>query len=188
MKDKDELRGVVKMLRKSLNNRQRSEYNSKILQQVVNLPEYKKAESIFCYLTFQSEVDTLPIIKQAMLDGKRVAVPKVNGDEMDFYEITSLSDCEEGTFHIMEPVTNKLMEPAKHMTTLMLVPGLAFDANRNRMGYGKGYYDKYFEKYGKDRFIRAALAYDLQVIHEVPCNHLDVQMNYVITESRIYGK
>lgn len=186
MLDKNELRRLLKALRKSLSVNQRAEYNEKIYQQVMKLPSYQKATWVYCYITTQSEVDCLPIIEQAFQDGKRVAVPKVDKDGMEFYEINTLDECEEGTFHILEPVTNRLVRPEKNKKTLILVPGLAYDYKKNRMGYGKGYYDRYFHKYGERNFERVAIAYDLQVVKEVPSEPTDVRVDTIITEYKTY--
>lgn len=187
MLDKNELRRLLKALRKSLSVNQRAEYNEIILQQVLRLPSYQKATWVYCYITTQSEVDCIPIIKRAFLDGKRVAVPRIDDDVMEFYEIKSLEECSEGTFHILEPVTNRKAVPVKDEKTLILVPGLAYDYEMNRMGYGKGYYDRYFHQYGEENFERVAIAYDLQVVKEIPSEPLDVRVDKIITEYKIYG-
>lgn len=186
MLDKNELRRLLKALRKSLSVNQRAEYNNKIFQQVIELPSYQEATWVYCYITTQSEVDCVPIIEQAFIDGKRVAVPKIDPDGMEFYEIHNLAECSEGTFQILEPNTERHVTPENGKKTLILVPGLAYDYKKNRMGYGKGYYDRYFHKYGEANFERVAIAYDLQVVKEVPCEPLDVKVNKIITEYKIY--
>lgn len=186
MLDKNELRRLLKALRKSLSVNQRAEYNERIFQQVIGLPSYKKATWVYCYITTQSEVDCVPIIQQAFKDGKRVAVPKVEKDGMEFYEIKSLEECLEGNFHILEPITNRKVQPEEGKKTLILVPGLAYDYEMNRMGYGKGYYDRYFHKYGESNFERIAIAYDLQIVKEIPSDPLDVRVEKIITEYKIY--
>lgn len=187
MLDKDELRRLLKALRKSLSVNQRAEYNEIILQQVLKLPSYQKATWVYCYITTQSEVDCIPIINRAFQDGKRVAVPRIEKDMIEFYEINSLDECSEGTFQILEPVTNRKVVPVKEEKTLILVPGLGYDYEMNRMGYGRGYYDRYFHKYGEDNFERVAIAYDLQVVKEIPSEPLDVRVDKIITEYKIYG-
>lgn len=186
MLDKNELRRLLKALRKSLSVNQRAEYNEKIYQQVIKLPSYQKATWVYCYITTQSEVDCVPIIEKAFSDGKRVAVPKVDKDGMEFYEILALDECEKGTFRILEPKTKRLVRPEENSKTLILVPGLAYDHKKNRMGYGKGYYDRYFHKYGETKFERIAIAYDLQVVKEVPSEPTDVRVDTIITEYKTY--
>jgi len=186
MLDKNELRRLLKALRKSLSVNQRAEYNEIIYQQVIKLPSYENATWVYCYMTTQSEVDCVPIIEKALQDGKRVAVPRVDKDGMEFFEIKTLDECKEGTFHILEPITNRKVVPEEGKKTLILVPGLAYDYNKNRMGYGKGYYDRYFHKYGESRFERIAIAYDLQLVKEIPSEPLDVKVDKIITEYKIY--
>ena len=186
MLDKNELRRLLKALRKSLSINQRAEYNEIIFQQVLNLPSYQEATWVYCYITTQSEVDCIPIIQQAFNDGKKVAVPKVIDKDMEFYEISSLDECVEGTFHILEPISSHKVVPEQGKKTLILVPGLAYDYEKNRMGYGKGYYDRYFHKYGEENFERIAIAYDLQIVKEIPSEPLDVRVDKIITEYKIY--
>ncbi len=187
MLDKSELRRLLKALRKSLSVNQRADYNDRIFEQVIELPSYQNATWVYCYITTQSEVDCVPIIEQALIDGKRVAVPKVDKNGMEFYEITTLNECEEGTFHILEPVTKRLVRPESNKKTFILVPGLAYDYKKNRMGYGKGYYDRYFHKYGADQFERVAIAYDLQIVKEIPTEPTDVGVDMIITEYKVYS-
>ena len=132
-------------------------------------------------------MDCVPIIKKALQDGKRVAVPRIDKDGMEFYEIKDLAECVEGTFHIFEPTTNRLVKPEGTEKTFIVVPGLAYDYMKNRMGYGKGYYDRYFQKYGEEKFERIAIAYDLQIVKEIPCEPTDVKVDQIITEYKIYS-
>ena len=112
----------------------------------------------------------------AYASGKHVAVPKVQGEIMHFYEITALSDCVPGAFGILEPAgeeKDRIATPG-----FMLVPGLAFDKNGNRLGYGGGFYDKYLASH--EEIITAALGYDFQIVEKVPSESHDRRMDYLI--------
>mgnify|MGYP003296428281 CR=1 FL=1 len=185
MREKDELRKLMKILRKSLSDRQRDEFNNQIVGKVVELEEYQNSKLIFTYITTQSEVDTVSLILQAFSDHKRVAVPRVCGDNMEFYEIDSLDDCVEGTYHILEPKTQRIVIPENESNMIMLIPGLAFDLNMNRCGYGKGYYDKYLNMHKSADFLKVGLAYECQLVSEVPNFEFDIKMDYLISESRV---
>ena len=104
------------------------------------------------------------------------ATIKVQGEIMHFYEITALSDCVPGAFGILEPAG----EEKDRITTpgFMLVPGLAFDKNGNRLGYGGGFYDKYLASH--EEIITAALGYDFQIVEKVPSEPHDKKMDYLI--------
>lgn len=137
---------------------------------------YKNYQWFYPYISYHSEFPTHNLIAQLIADGKRVAVPKVMGEVMKFYEIHSLSDCAPGCMGILEPVDDQVevMEEG-----VVLVPGLAFDKRGGRMGYGAGFYDKYLSLHKNHRKI--AWAYDAQVIAEVPMEEHDLPMEYLLT-------
>ncbi|MDO4977466.1 MAG: 5-formyltetrahydrofolate cyclo-ligase [Eubacteriales bacterium] len=137
---------------------------------------YKEYQWFYPYISYRSEFPTHKLIEQLLADGKCVAVPKVEGDIMKFYEIHSLDDCAPGCMGILEPVDDQ-MESVED--GVVLLPGLAFDERGGRMGYGAGYYDKYLSIHKKHRKI--ALAFDCQVIDEVPMEEHDLPMEYLLT-------
>ena len=102
---------------------------------------------------------------------------------MRYFEISSFSELEEGTFHVMEPVE---MHPVDWENALVLVPGVAFDRQCNRMGYGKGYYDRFFE--GKPDCVKLGVAYELQVSDQLPAEENDLPMEYLVTEKEMWKK
>lgn len=167
-----------------------------ICKQVLNSDEYKNAKTIFAYVPLGNEVNCVPIIEQAWEDGKRVFLPRTGLESrMDFYEITSFDDVEEGTFHVMEPKTGcKLFVPEQKQdetvitsvcdSILSLVPGVAFDCLGNRYGYGRGYYDRYFGRF--PYLFRMALAYTEQLLDELPeVLDTDVKMHAIVTECEV---
>ena len=109
---------------------------------------FYKAESIFCFISFGSEIDTRLIIEEAWKQGKKVYVPKIINHKMDFYEIHSYQELEQGYRGIFEPIYTEnpfLYKEQELLTTpfLFLMPGVAFDQANHRLGYGGGYYDRY---------------------------------------------
>lgn len=166
-----------------------------ICKRVLSSAEYKAAETLFAYYPLGNEVDCLPVLKQALTEGKRVVLPRTGTDcQMDFYEIHSLDDVEEGNFHVMEPKTSCKhfwpdMDEAGNTVvrgndyTLVLVPGVVFDYQGNRYGYGKGYYDRYFARFPQLK--RIALAYTEQVSEEpLECLETDMKMHVILTDAR----
>lgn len=151
---------------------------------------YKQAQNILVYMHYGSELQTADIIRQAFKDHKRVFVPRVEGKNMDFYEIHSMADCEEGFHGIPEPkkdclklIFDAVNSDSENNGTLMVLPGLAFDPKGHRLGYGGGYYDRYFERFGTD-YTKVAVGYDFQLIDEVPYEAHDIPIDIFISDSR----
>ena len=189
---KGEIRIYQKKLRNELNGEQRRFYDEGILQQLMDTKEYQNCKRIFTYVSFQSEINTIDIIEKAFFQGKQVYVPKVEGQDMEFYEIKSREGLVRSSYGILEPLGGKeyrfILAAATNnpKENLMLLPGLAFDLQGNRIGYGAGYYDKYLEEQGADSFHKAALAYDFQVFESIPSEEFDIRADEIITPTRIY--
>lgn len=176
---KKEARLIVNGYRKTLSH-DKAVYNSiAILDKLMNMDEYKEASCIYAYYSFGKEVMTKPLIQKALSEGKRVALPKVNGEEIEFYYITSENDLEESSFGILEP---KDCEKAEEKNALLIMPGVAFDKENNRIGYGAGYYDKYLQK--PNNHYKIALAYKFQVFESVYNDEYDIKPDFVLTEER----
>ena len=140
---------------------------------------YRAAKSIYAYLSFNQEVRTSPIIERAWADGKRVAVPKVVGNEMVFIWIDSFEGlAPQGAFHIMEPIEDGPV--AGDATALILMPGLAFDLQGHRVGYGGGYYDRYLAT--QPHHPTVALCYDFQMYDRLDVDAYDMPVDVVITD------
>lgn len=131
---------------------------------------------IYAYYPLGKELSLLKTLQWALEAGKKVALPKVDGDTMDFYEISSLDEVEEGCFGVMEPVTDKKV---KWEEAVCLVPAVGFDKMGNRIGYGAGYYDKYFERH--KRLVKVGIAYDFQIKDVIPTEENDIKMDYLFT-------
>lgn len=169
-----------------------------ICEKVLDSMTYKTAQVIVAYYPLGNEVDCLPVLEDALNNGKHVMLPRTEADcRMDFYEIHSLLDVEEGHFHVMEPKAycnkfeadrwnfevNNLTQSdmQSEPEVLVLVPGVVFDYAGNRYGYGKGYYDRYFTRFPQLK--RIALAYTDQLSEEpLECLETDVKMHAIVTE------
>ena len=149
------------------------------------LPEYEKADLIMCYVSTREEADTWWLLQKIIQDGKTLTVPRVDGDMMEFYVLEDLNQLQPGKFGIFEPSHDcELYIPTEN--ELMAVPGVKFDEKCNRKGHGRGYYDKYFGKYGSSNFFKVALATETQL--ETKLENVqphDVPMDIVLTEARI---
>ena len=154
---------------------------------------------MFVYASYKSEVETMELIKGALRRGKKVAVPKVDGHDMWFYEITSWEELFPGYNGILEPQIREAAPVQPKNSDVFLVPGAVFDLAGRRIGYGGGYYDRYWNRinsaYGATPYFMA-LAFDCQIRRRgVPSEKHDKKMDCIITERRVimpknddYGK
>lgn len=179
---KEVVRKHMLSLRKNMTEQERKEKDACIRNRLYDTECFRCAECFFPFVSYGTEVDTQMILHRLLEMGKKVAVPRVQGQEMEFYVIRSFQDLEKGTMGILEPVTEERVVPSEG---IMLLPGLAFDLKKNRLGYGGGYYDRYFEKYLCDNVKKIALAYDFQVVEQLETERFDRKADVIITDQRI---
>ena len=137
---------------------------------------YQNAKSIYGYLPYNQEVRTTEMLEQAIRDGKRVAVPKCYGDEMRFIWMEDLSKVEKGYAGIPEPVEDGPV--ADDETALVLMPGLAFDPEGRRIGYGGGFYDRFLAK--EPDHPTLALCYAFQMLPKLETEEFDIPVDCVL--------
>ena len=172
-----------KELRRSIRERKRAMTPEEIVQRsqmlgllFIQSEAYKNAKTIYGYLPYNQEVRTVPMLEQALRDGKRVAVPKCYGDEMKFIFMDDLSKVEKGYANIPEPIADGPV--ADDETALVLMPGLAFDPQGHRIGYGGGFYDKFLSK--EPNHPTLALCYEFQMLPHLETEEHDIPVDYVI--------
>ena len=155
-----------------------------ITDKIRSLCEYQICETLLAYVSYRQEAGTRYLIEEAWQDGKTVAVPRVNGCEMDFYKIRSFDSLTPGAMGIPEPsdTDDKLSDYPEE--ALVIIPGVAFDRNRHRIGYGGGYYDRFLSDHPGMK--RLAVAFDFQVLDEIPADEHDVSPDLIVTERQIY--
>ncbi|MCC8065840.1 MAG: 5-formyltetrahydrofolate cyclo-ligase [Clostridiales bacterium] len=180
--EKRDIRKMVKERRKELPEAELTRRSQIICDAVCSLPEFQSAGEIYVYMDCKGEVSTKPLIETAWRLGKKVAAPKVEGEDMTYYYISSYADVADGYFHVPEPNTGKA---ASGEDALLIVPGVGFDANRNRCGYGKGFYDRYLALH--PHHVTVAVAFDFQIVDEIPVRLEDIRPDYLITESGFYS-
>ncbi len=137
---------------------------------------YKAAKAIYGYLPYNQEVRTVPMLEQALKDGKKVAVPKCYGDEMRFIWMEDLSQVAPGYAGIPEPVADGPV--ADDEMALVLMPGLAFDPQGHRIGYGGGFYDRFLAE--EPNHPKVALCYDFQVLPHLETEEYDIPVDLVL--------
>ena len=156
---------------------------SAIIQDIlISTTEYVNAKNILCYADCRGEVKTGGIIDDAINKGKKVFLPLCEEEyRMNFYSIDSMEDCVIGHYGITEPKAcdeKRFSQSDFTRDTLIIVPGVVFDRNHNRMGYSKGYYDRFLARF--DGVDKIALAFEFQIVDEICANPGDVWMEKII--------
>lgn len=212
---KNEVRRQILAKRDQLEPEIKAWYDREIQERILAHQIYQEAQIILAYASYRSEVDTTMLIRQALSDGKFVFTPKVSGEEMEFWQITSLEDLRGGYKGIPEPVERisfpewikyqdilvdtvpeNDIEPKRDSRqrlyqAVMWMPGAAFDRRRHRIGYGKGFYDRYLDRWHHKgnhpgiRLTTVALSYSCQVVPLLPYEAHDVLPDLLITEREI---
>lgn len=174
--DKTALRTQMRTKKRAMPASQIEAASAWLAEALFQHPAYQNANSIYGYLSYNQEVRTEKILRQAQRDGKRVAVPKVFGDEMKFLWLDDLSAVAPGAYNIPEPLADEPEADDAH--ALILMPGLAFDAQGHRCGYGGGFYDKYLAAHTEH--VTLALCYAFQLLPQLDVDAYDVPVQYVI--------
>lgn len=174
--DKQALRKMIREKKRAMTEMQIEEASARLAQQLYQSPLYRQATTIYGYLPYNQEVRTIPMLERALAEGKRVAVPKVYGDEMRFLYIDDLSRVEKGYAGIPEPIDDGPV--AEDPTALVLMPGLAFDRAGHRIGYGGGFYDKFLS--AEPDHPTLALCYGFQMLDELPTEEFDIPVDCVL--------
>ncbi len=178
---KKELRREIRELRRVHTDEQIHRMSGEVLRRFLSLSEYREADVIYAYMDCKHEVETRDLIRKAWSEGKRVAVPRVLGERMRFYYISSFEeDLEDGYFGIREP---REKDPAEEENALLLMPGVAFDEERHRVGYGGGFYDRFLEEH--PGLVTVALAFEFQIRKQVPFEPFDIRPGKIVTERRV---
>ena len=174
--DKTALRRQIRQRKREMTQQEIEEKSRILAEKFLSTDAYRSAKTIYGYLPYNQEVRTVPILQQALLDGKQVAVPKVYGEEMRFIYLTDLTRVAPGYSGIPEPIDDAPV--ANDPTALVLMPGLAFDKEGHRIGYGGGFYDKFLAS--QPGHPTLALCYDFQVLPQLQTEEFDVPVDLVL--------
>ena len=182
--NKKALRIKIINIRNNMDIQSKTIYDDLIIQKLINSHYFKESKNIFMYLGYSSEIDTKKYVKQFVDLGKNIYVPRtdIENKTMEAVKIVDLTNLKEDKYGILEP-TKDIEAMNKNELDLVIMPGLAFDTNGGRLGYGGGYYDKYLQKIAGN-LSKVALAYDFQIVQEVPKEEHDIKVDYIITEKR----
>lgn len=146
---KKKMRNDARNYRCSMDSALKNSFDKKICNKLLNLWAVREANTVLCYVSTDIEVDTRAFINALLKSGKKVAVPRCEGgpSEMNFYYINSLDELAPGSFGVLEPIPEKAKMLTETEKTICIVPAFMFDKSGYRLGYGKGYYDRYLSHY-----------------------------------------
>lgn len=174
--DKTELRREIRARKRAMTEAEIEDRSARLAQLFFASRAYQNAKTIYGYLPYNQEVRTVPMLERALKDGKKVAVPKVYGDEMKFLYLDDLTAVAKGYAGIPEPIAD---EPVAHdETALVLMPGLAFDPQGHRIGYGGGFYDKFLA--AEPNHPALALCYEFQMLPKLDVEDHDIPVDTVL--------
>lgn len=176
---KSEFRRFFLNLRREMEEDCIKENSEKIIENLLASDFYKNSQSIFVYVSKNKEVETKDFIKKAIADGKKIYVPKIKDHKMFAAKLDDLSELQAGAFDIP---TSKSLEFIKD-PDLTICPGLSFDDDKNRLGYGGGFYDRFLRE-NKTTKIGLMIS-DFRSI-KIPADPWDIKMDFIITEDKIF--
>ena len=174
--NKQELRQSIRQRKRAMSREEIESRSRSLCEKFLASQAYRRCTCLYGYLPYNQEVRTWAILERALADGKRVAVPKVYGDEMKFIYLSDLSQVETGYAGIPEPILDAPV--AEDKTALVLMPGLAFDDQGHRIGYGGGFYDKFLSR--EPEHPTVALCYEFQMVEKLETEAFDIPVDTVI--------
>lgn len=178
MKRKSDLRKKILKIRSELSLDEQNKKSAAIREKLFQTEQFKNAENLLVYADYKGEVFTKEIIEMGFKLNKKIGAPKVLFDgEMEFFEISDYRDLVSGYKGILEPKEGIVFSPK---SALVIVPGVAFDNSGKRIGYGKGFYDRYLNRHKE--YDTIALAYNCQIVEDVPSDTHDIKIDLIITE------
>lgn len=177
------LRSKHRKIKINLSGGKKSQLDRKLSDNFLSLREYLDCEALLAFASTPIEVDTSRIIKKALSEGKRVALPKCSNEgHMDFYYIESTDTLKEGSFGIFEPEPEKCEKVTDLSRGLCLVPGLCYDLNGCRVGFGRGYYDRFLSVF---KGVSVGVCYSCCIEKSLPVDSFDRAVDILITENKV---
>lgn len=186
-KMKETIRRFALAARAALTDEERREKSELIHHFVTELPEFQAARTVMLFLNFRDEVETTMLAMEVLTQGKELVLPRcAPGGTLETYRVMDLTkDIKSGTYGIREPKADEAARIEPRTIDLVIVPGVAFDRQGNRLGYGAGYYDRFFQRLPAAVPLVAAV-FECQLVPAVPVESHDHKMSRLITEKEIY--
>lgn len=181
---KEKIRKEMKEKRRKLSKEENRKKSKEIKERLFSLKEYRDAETVLFYVSYNGEVFTHDMIKESLKE-KKVVVPISNKEDcsLSLSELKNWNDLETSSYGILEPKKDCVKEVSINDIDLIIVPGVAFDCKGNRMGHGKGYYDRLLAN--KKQIPAVGLAFEFQIVKNIPTDSNDKPVDLIITEDRI---
>ncbi len=183
--DKKKMREVILRQRDAMSPAARTSASRAILEKVSALPQYGNAKVVLTYMGFGTEIETQPFFERIIADGKIAVLPRVDRatQTLILHAARGMSELLTSKYGILEPGTDA---PIVAITNVdfVLMPGVAFDRNGNRLGYGRGYYDKLVST-ANQALMRVAAGFSCQIVGSVPVGPHDKKVDCIITENEI---
>ena len=181
MQAKRELRPLMKILRDQLSTDEIARRSESICERLMNLNALQSAKSLFAYVSCRSEVHTHAFIRSMLDNDMVVTVPKVvSRGEMQAHRLLRWDQLQPGTFGILEPHHTTIHEGP---IDICVAPGLAFTPAGDRLGYGRGHYDRFLARHSE--MLVVAIAFEVQLLDWLPTEPTDHRVNMIITEDRV---
>ncbi|MEB3429112.1 5-formyltetrahydrofolate cyclo-ligase [Citroniella saccharovorans] len=180
--DKKSLRKSFKEIRNNISDEERKIWDKKAFDNLISLDEYKNSKNIFAFINFGSEIDTKALLERFFSDGKNVFIPitEKNNNMMKLTRIKSLDGLEPGHYGILSPKEEDYDFVDPDLIDFVLVPGLCFDKEGYRVGYGGGYYDRFFSSL-KNSPIKVGFCYKNQLVEKIDHDEFDLPVDFIIT-------
>lgn len=183
---KKELRSLIREKRKSIPLDRKKELDTIIQKSIISQPKFKSSHIIMTYVALNEEVSTDLLIEEAFREGKRIVVPYCNeNSKIGLAEICSLEELKVGAFGIREPLEICRDNIREELIDLVIVPGVAFDKEGNRLGMGKGFYDRFLQT-AKSHSYWIAPTYECQMVESIPLEEHDLPVDMIVTEASTY--
>ena len=179
------LRRQARARRDGMTPEERERMSKEVAANVLALPAVVDATTVMAFSSFGSEVDTGPIIERLERDGRRVALPRVEGRDIVAVAYRSDHRARPTSFGVMEPAEGEKLAP--EAIDVVIVPGLAFDRSGHRVGYGRGFYDRFLATLGPDA-LTVGICFSAQLVDEVPHGEGDRTVDLVMTEHGLNGE
>jgi len=183
---KTELRNRYLAERKSIPEDQKKKFDSEICKRIIATASFRFSTTVLVYSALPSEIDLGDLIREAYSKGKRVVFPRcIPGTSlMEFHEVDNLDVLKKGSFSIMEPPADApVWKPSPADRAVCVIPAVLFDVSGHRIGYGKGFYDRYLS--GKSGIQRIGVAYDRFITESVPHGRYDLSVDFIVSEKRL---
>lgn len=177
--EKKKLRAEISQLKKKYDSKELYNRSNEVLSVLELTGVFQGAKNIFIYNSFGDEVHTLEFIRKWSSE-KNFYLPVVENDDLVFKSYRATTDFKQSSFGIMEPLGENFTDYKK--IDLIIIPGVAFDRSMNRLGRGKGYYDRFLPKL---RAPKLGICFDFQLLDKIPAEANDIKMDYIVSENEL---